>query len=221
MLVDGDLRRPSVDKYLELVGAVGFSTVLSGAASLSDVLQKTVFPNLTALTSGATPPNPSELLGSHAAENLLGELREQFDYVIIDSSPLLAVTDGAILAAKSDGALIMARYGQTKREQLAQAIGNLKDVGATVLGTVFTMTAARKGNSYGYGYYGYYGDERRQATADAGPAAQSLSSTDGIASETAGSPAAPTTSMNGAGVAESSEVSKKIPDTPQQQEQSG
>jgi receptor protein-tyrosine kinase len=224
VLVDGDLRRPSVDKYLELVGTVGFSTVLSGAASLSDVLQKTTFPNLTALASGATPPNPSELLGSHAASNLLGELREQFDYVIVDSSPLLAVTDGAILAAKSDGALIMARYGQTKREQLAQAIGNLKDVGATVLGTVFTMTSARGGNSYGYGYYGYYGDERRQATAAPGPSAESPSSTDGVESGTGDATASSSKSVNGADVADtltSSDVSEKIPGTPQQQQRSG
>ncbi len=163
VLVDADMRRPSVDKYLDLVGAVGgFSTALSGGASLRDVLQKTAFTNLTAITSGATPPNPSELLGSQAARNLLSQLREQFDYVIVDSSPLLAVTDGAILAANSDGALIMARYGQTKREQLAHAIGNLRDVGATVLGTVFTMTSTRGANSYSYNY-GYYGSDRRDS----------------------------------------------------------
>lgn len=176
-LVDGDMRRPSLDAYLDLVGAVGFSTVLSGAASLPDVLQKTAFPNLTALTSGATPPNPSELLGSQAATNLLSELREQFDYVIVDSSPLLAVTDGAILAANSDGALIMARYGQTKREQLAQAIGNLRDVGATVLGAAFTMTSTR-GSAYSYSY-GYYGDERHEPTrGDVLPAAKRAADSD-------------------------------------------
>ncbi len=130
VLVDGDMRRPMLDKYLDLVGPVGFSTVLSGAASLSDVLQKTKFPGLTVLTSGAVPPNPSELLGSLAAQKMLSEMRASFDYVIVDSSPLLAVTDAAILAANSDGVLIMARFGQTKREQLAHAVGTLEDVGA-------------------------------------------------------------------------------------------
>ena len=130
VLVDGDMRRPMLDKYLDLVGSVGFSTVLSGRASLDEVLQKTRFPGLTVLTSGAIPPNPSELLGSLAAKKVLSELRAQFDYVIVDSSPLLAVTDAAILAADSDGVLIMARFGQTKREQLAHAVGNLEDVGA-------------------------------------------------------------------------------------------
>ena len=118
------------------------------------MLQKTRFPGLTVLTSGAVPPNPSELLGSLAAKKVLSELRAQFDYVIVDSSPLLAVTDAAILAADSDGVLIMARFGQTKREQLAHAVGNLEDVGAPLLGAVFTMTPTRGNASYSYSYYG-------------------------------------------------------------------
>jgi capsular exopolysaccharide synthesis family protein len=155
VLVDGDMRRPSLDKYLDLVGPVGFSTVLSGGAPLSEVLQKTAFPRLTVLTAGTVPPNPSELLGSQSARNILSELRAQFDYVVIDSSPLLAVTDGAILSANSDGALLIARYGKTKRDQLAHAEGILKDVGATVLGSVFVMTPTRGGGSYSYNYYEY------------------------------------------------------------------
>lgn len=157
LLVDGDMRRPKLSEYLGLVGEVGLSTVLSGAASLSDVLQKTSYPGLTVMTSGATPPNPSELLGSMAAKKLLAEMRAHFDYVIIDSSPLLAVTDAAVLATNSDGVLIMSRFGQTKREQLAHAVGSLEDVGAPVLGAVFTMTPERGGSAYTYTYYGYGG----------------------------------------------------------------
>lgn len=157
VLVDGDLRRPSVDKYLDLIGSVGFSTVLSGSVSLSEVLQTTTFTNLTVLTSGTTPPNPSELLGSQAAKNILSQLREKFDYVIIDSPPLLAVTDSAVLCANSDGALIVVRQGETKREHLTQAIGNLTSIGAKVLGAAFTMTSARSGTEYTYNY-SYYGE---------------------------------------------------------------
>jgi receptor protein-tyrosine kinase len=156
VLVDGDMRRPMLDKYLDLVGPVGFSTVLSGRATLSEVLQKTRFPGLTVLTAGAAPPNPSELLGSLAAKKVLGEMRAHFDYVIVDSSPLLAVTDAAVLAANADGVLIMARFGQTKHEQLTQAVGNLEDVGASVLGAVFTMTPVRRN---AYSKYTYYGDD--------------------------------------------------------------
>jgi capsular exopolysaccharide synthesis family protein len=154
VLVDGDMRRPKVDKYLDLIGSVGFSTVLTGRAALPEVLQKTRFHGLTVLTSGGIPPNPSELLGTKAAQKVLSELRAGFDYVIVDSSPLLAVTDGAILAAASDGVLLIARFAQTKRDQLAHGVGNLKNVGARILGAMFTMMPTRGNDYYYYGYYG-------------------------------------------------------------------
>lgn len=162
VLVDGDMRRPMLDQYLDLVGPVGFSTVLSGGASLSESIQKTRFPGLSVLTSGAVPPNPSELLASLAAKKLLSELRAQFDYVIVDSTPLLAVTDAALLAAGADGVFIMARFGQTKREQLAHAVGNLRSVGAPLLGAVFTMVPSRGNSAYSYSYsygYSYHGND--------------------------------------------------------------
>ena len=157
-LVDGDMRRPALHKYLDLVDTVGFSTVLSGRVTLGVALQRTRFAGLSVLTSGTVPPNPSELLGTQAAKNVLSELRREFDYVIVDSAPLLAVTDSAILAAGADGALLVARYGQTKREQVSHATGNLKDVGAKLLGAVMTMVPARGSGAYGYSYkYGEYG----------------------------------------------------------------
>jgi capsular exopolysaccharide synthesis family protein len=110
------------------------------------------------LTSGTIPPNPSELLGSQTAKNLLNELREKFDYVIVDSTPLLAVTDAAIMAASADGVLVMARFGQTKREQLSHAVMSLENVDASILGAVFTMTPMRGGASYSYSY-SYYGED--------------------------------------------------------------
>jgi receptor protein-tyrosine kinase len=156
VLVDGDMRRPKVDAYLDLIGSVGFSTVLTGRASLPEVLQNTRFRGLTVLTSGAIPPNPSELLGTKAAQKVLSDLRAGFDYVIVDSSPLLAVTDAAVLAAVSDGVLVIARFAETKRDQLAHGIGNLKNVGARILGAIFTMMPTRGSEAY---YYSYYGDD--------------------------------------------------------------
>lgn len=172
VLIDGDMRRPTLHKHLDLVQPVGFSTVLSGSASLDDALQTTRYPGLTVLTSGAIPPNPSELLGSLAAKKLLNELRAKFDYVIVDSTPLLAVTDAAILAAAADGVLVMARFGQTKREQLTHAVESLRDVGASLLGAVFTMTPTRGGGSYSYGY-GYYGEAGVRRTPIQNPTAGS------------------------------------------------
>jgi receptor protein-tyrosine kinase len=168
VLVDGDLRRPRLAKYLDVLGSVGVSTVLSGGAALDEVLQQTKFPRLSVLAAGPTPPNPSELLGSLAAEKMLSELRSRFDYVIIDSAPLLAVTDGAILAAKSDGALVVVKAGKTRRDQLAHAIGMLNDVGATVLGAVLTMMPTRGSGAYSYNYYYYggsYGDSKAKQAA--------------------------------------------------------
>lgn len=161
VLVDGDMRRPSLAKYLDLVGSVGFSSVLSGGASLDEVLQHTRYPRLTVLAAGPIPPNPSELLGSQAAKKILRDLRERFDYVIIDTSPLLAVTDGAILATDADGTLLIARFGQTKRDQLAHAVGILKDIGATLLGAVVTMLPKAGSGAYAYNYYySYYGEDK-------------------------------------------------------------
>jgi capsular exopolysaccharide synthesis family protein len=186
VLVDGDMRRPSLAKYLDLVSSVGFSTVLSGAASLADVLQQTKYPHLTVLAAGPTPPNPSELLGSQAARKVLQELRSQFDYVVIDSSPLLAVTDGAIIATHADGTLLISRFGQTKRDQLAHAAGILNDVGAALLGAVVTMTPTRGGSTYSYSYhYSYYGENGNgpggsEATRSAGELDQSASPATGL-----------------------------------------
>jgi capsular exopolysaccharide synthesis family protein len=159
VLVDGDMRRPKLDAYLDLIGSVGFSTVLTGRASLPEVLQKTRFPGLTVLTAGGVPPNPSELLGSMAAHKVLNELRVGFDYVIVDSSPLLAATDAAVLAAACDGVLMIAKFADTKREQVAHGVGNLTNVGARILGAIFTMMPARSNESY-YNY-SYYGDVER------------------------------------------------------------
>ncbi|MCB9409885.1 polysaccharide biosynthesis tyrosine autokinase [Mycolicibacterium sp.] len=185
VLVDGDLRRPRLASYLDLIGSVGVSTVLSGGSPLADSLQRTKFTRVTALAAGLTPPNPSELLGSLNAERMLSELRSQFDYVVIDSAPLLAVTDGAILAAKSDGALVVVRSGKTKRDQLSHAIGMLNDVGATLLGAVLTMTPTRGTSAYNYGYYysGNYRDDQPEAGGAGGGSVRDRAATDCAESE--------------------------------------
>ena len=152
VLVDGDLRRPRISTYLGTLPEVGLSTVLSGQAAVDDVLQPSAFDNLTVVGSGPLPPNPSELLGSTAAKRVIDELRSRFAYVIIDASPLLPVTDPAVLTAVSDGALVIARYGKT-REQLSRAIESLNGAGARVLGGIITMTPSKRRGTYQYDYY--------------------------------------------------------------------
>ena len=171
VLVEGDLRRPRVSKYLGVVGDVGFSTVLSGQAGLEDVLQPSQYQGLWVLASGALPPNPSELLGSDTAKHVLDDLRARFEYVIIDGSPVLPVTDSVVLAAATDGALLIARHGKTTREQLSRAVGNLGSAGAHLLGTIITMTPNKGRGAYEYRYY-YESDASVKKDAPAQQAAQ-------------------------------------------------
>jgi len=166
-LVECDLRRPQINGRLNLDGAVGTTSVLVGKISLTDALQDYQRTGLKVLTSGPIPPNPSELLQSHAMEKLLGDLRTDFDTVIIDAPPLLPVTDAALLAAQTDGAIVVVKHGRTTRDQLSHAIERLTSVDATTLGVVINQTPAKKafsGYGYGYGYgYGPQADESLNA----------------------------------------------------------
>jgi receptor protein-tyrosine kinase len=161
VIVDGDLRRPAVAESFDLAGDAGLSDVLSGAATLQDSLQETGFAHLTVLTSGAIPGDPTDLLESRATADVLGQLGGQFDYVVVDS-PSLLVKDAAILATSAQGVLIVARSGQTTRKQLGDAIHTLRRAGAPLLGSVLSMTRAKK-RSKGDDYY---------RTADAGQGGQ-------------------------------------------------
>ncbi|WP_413766867.1 polysaccharide biosynthesis tyrosine autokinase [Rhodococcus pyridinivorans] len=167
VLVEADLRRPRVTKYLGSLGDAGLSNVLAHTAALEDVLQPTRFDGMWVLAAGGLPPNPSELLGSAHAREVIEDLRSRFDYVIIDAPPLLPVTDAAILTNIADGALLIARYGKTTREQFARAIGNLRAVNAPVLGTILSMTPTKgRGSAYEYRYY-YSSDKDGAAPAAA------------------------------------------------------
>jgi receptor protein-tyrosine kinase len=165
-IVDADLRRPLIGPYLGLAGQVGFSTVLTGEASLQDALQDTHFPGLTAMAAGAVPPNPTELLESPATSDVLGELSRQFDYVIVDS-PSLLVTDAALLASRSQGVLVVARFGKTTRKQLIEAIHRLTRSGGPLIGAILTM-APPENRSAGDSYYGATSDTHRDSQGQGG-----------------------------------------------------
>ena len=114
LLIDGDLRHPSLADAMDLESSVGFTTVLVGRGSLEESIQSHASTGVHVLTSGAIPPNPTEILQSKAARALFLEVRETFDIVIIDSPPLLPVADAAILAVEADGALLVTRHGKTQ-----------------------------------------------------------------------------------------------------------
>lgn len=150
-LVDADLRRPSVAGTFGLVQDAGLTTVLIGQARAEDVTQQ-AGGRLTVLTSGAVPPNPTELLASDRMREVLGELAGTFDVVVVDSAPLLPVADTIGLAPLADGVLFVVRASKTGRDQVRGAAESLSRTGVRILGTVFSMAATFKGKGYGYGY---------------------------------------------------------------------
>ncbi|MEO6827175.1 MAG: polysaccharide biosynthesis tyrosine autokinase [Microbacteriaceae bacterium] len=154
-LIDGDLRLPKVADYMGIEGGVGLAETLIGRVELADVLQKWGRGQLYVLPSGRVPLNPSELLGSKAMSTLLARLNEKFDYVLIDSPPLLLVTDAAILSTFATGAILITASGSTKRNELAAATRALANVGGRLLGVVVSMLPTKGPDAYAYGAYGY------------------------------------------------------------------
>ncbi len=175
LLIDTDMRRPRIHRAFGLGSDVGVTSVLVGEQALSDCAAETEVPNLFVLPCGPVPPNPAELLHTPQFRDLVAEARRTFDRVILDSPPLGAVTDAAIVGPQVDGTVLVVKMGETSRDAAASVIKRLRDVGANVVGTVLNQidaSASRYGyNGGGYYYYrreGYYapGDEHQpQASA--------------------------------------------------------
>ena len=160
LLIDADLRRPSIHKALNIATKIGLSNVLTGNATMSQAtVRSTILPTLFVLPAGPPPPNPAELLASAQMKDSLAELREQYDHIVIDSPPVLAVTDARIIAAHADVTIMVLRADQTRRKAAKQAREQLDSVGANTLGLVINCTPRstdRYGYGGGYGSYGYY-----------------------------------------------------------------
>jgi receptor protein-tyrosine kinase len=155
------LRRPKVAELLGLERSVGFTTVLVGRSTLEESIQKHAPSGIYFLASGPIPPNPTEVLQSHAAESLFDRVSEMFDLVIVDAPPLLPVSDAAIMARDADGAILVVRHGKTSRDQLKQARARLDHVDANLFGVAVNMTPRRGRGAYGY-EYGYDADPQRR-----------------------------------------------------------
>ena len=166
LLVDADLRRPTLAGVFGLEGSVGLTNVLAGQVALEDVVQPWGRHGMHFLASGPIPPNPSELLGSQQMVDLIATVRLQYDLVIVDTAPLLPVTDGAIAAARADGAVIVVRYGKTKGAEVERAIESLRAVDARVLGTILNRSPIKGIDGHTYDGYRYQGP--RSSPADRG-----------------------------------------------------
>ncbi|MCA9994246.1 MAG: polysaccharide biosynthesis tyrosine autokinase [Anaerolineales bacterium] len=172
LLIDADLRRPVQHKIFELSKNNGLTDLLLAFDAtnkdeatdklLKDAIKQTGQPGLFVLTCGAVPPNPSELVGSTKMRVLLDRMLTQFDYVIFDTPPCLAVTDAVVLSTIVDGSLLVSHAGRTRRNQIKQTVERLQEVQANILGLTLNRLTARTGGYYYYYYYNknsYYTDD--------------------------------------------------------------
>lgn len=150
VLIDADLRAPTIASLFGLEGSVGLTDVLRRRAGLADVLQQWGTGRLFVLASGQLPPNPAELLGSATMEQTLSDLRTSFDVILIDAPPALAVTDAAVVSRFADGALLVAAVGSTRRPALTAALGAFEKIGGNVLGLIAMRTPRVADNAYTY-----------------------------------------------------------------------
>ncbi|EOH96882.1 capsular exopolysaccharide family protein [Enterococcus moraviensis ATCC BAA-383] len=152
LLVDADMRKPTVAKTFSLDNIRGLSTLLgSRETMLHQVVQSSGVDNLFLMTSGPKPPNPSELLDSRRMKELMVELKEQYDLVIFDMPPVVAVTDAQIVSSKSDGTILVVRENVSKRDSLLKAKNLLELVDANILGVVYNGSKNVADQGYYYG----------------------------------------------------------------------
>lgn len=149
LLIDADLRRPSLHHIFHLPNNRGLTSFLVGTEpSLSFVLDNPYQKNLFILTSGLIPPNPSELLSSQRMTDFISKLKEYFDLIIFDAPPVNTVTDAQILAGKLDGTVFVVRHGVAERHNLLRAKAQLEKVQAKVIGTVYNGRKSENDNEY-------------------------------------------------------------------------
>lgn len=153
LLVDTDLRKPTVHFTFQVPNQAGFTNVVTNQASLKNTIFNTSIERLDVLPSGPLPPNPSELLGSKRMKTFVEEVIKEYDYVIFDAPPVNAVTDPQILAGIVDGTVLVIRSGKTEEEHAKKAVDSLKKVDANLLGAVLNDRAMEDSQ-----YYYYYGE---------------------------------------------------------------
>ena len=164
VLVDTDLRRPVIHSIFGMEKEEGLTGYIMGKSEYEEVLQRTIIDNLTIVPSGVLPPNPSELLGSGKMQEFINRLKSEFDIVLFDSPPVIAVTDAAILSTRIDGTLLVVAAGQTDREAVLRAKALLENVKCEMVGTILNNVdiEGTYGSSYYYYYHYYYGTNPRK-----------------------------------------------------------
>jgi capsular exopolysaccharide synthesis family protein len=152
ILLDCDLRRPSQHTLAKLALSPGFTNVVVGAASLEEALRPTAVKNLSIFPAGAVPPNPPEFLGSMPSRQVIDELKELCDLLIIDSPPVLSLSDAQVLASMTDGVLMVVGAGGTPIRHIQRAQANVRHAGGRLLGVIFNKVGRHNDPYYGYQY---------------------------------------------------------------------
>lgn len=155
LLIDGDLRNPSIARTMGLEGSSGLTTILLGRAEPVDVIQRWRNSSLFVLPAGQVPPNPSELLGSEAMSLLFQKLAQDHDYILIDSPPINPVIDAVLLNQLTHGLIMVVASERTKRRELEAALTSLETVDVPVAGFALNLAAGQHSPAYRYGSYGY------------------------------------------------------------------
>ena len=150
LLVDCDMRKPSIHKKFKISNAAGTAELLLRKKSFEEVAND-YNENLTIITAGKIPPNPSEMLASRAMTAFIKEMKNEFKYIILDTPPLQAVTDAQVLSTKADGVLLVVRAGSTKKELVSNSVDLINKVHGKVIGTVLNGVENKRNNYYYYG----------------------------------------------------------------------
>lgn len=155
ILIDCDLRKPSMHKIFKISNIEGLSDILIGKEKFENIVKQDI-ENLYLLPAGKIPPNPAEMLGSKNMEKLLEKLKQEFDIIILDTAPLQAVTDAQILSTKTDATILVVKSNVTKKESILQAKKLLEKVEANIIGTILNGVEEKRGK-----YYHYYGNDNK------------------------------------------------------------
>lgn len=156
IVVDTDLRRPKLHKLLEISNKNGLTDILLKGDDYRKYVNSSVHPNLDLITSGSIPDNPSEVLGSDAVKRLVEQLKKDYDYVFLDTPPVVPVNDAVIMSTYIDRVILVLASGEVEKEVAVKAVKDLQKVGAKILGTVLNKVPINKQK---YNYYYYYSNE--------------------------------------------------------------
>jgi capsular exopolysaccharide synthesis family protein len=154
LVVDCDLRKPTLHLLFNVSNRTGFTNTIVQQLPVADAVKETSIENLSVLTSGPIPPNPSEMLGSERMNELLTELKANYDIIVIDTPPAVAVADAQVVATKVDGVVLVINSGQVKRELAMKVKASLDHVKARIIGVVLNNVDRKEEGSYYYYYYG-------------------------------------------------------------------